>query len=430
MRKYKFAKTFILSIFFTTLFLVAQNISYASSACNEVFVDVKTDNVFCNYIEYLFHQNVISHNQNFNPDENITKAQLLKLISVGFKLDKDTDNETVQIFPDVEDTNVFFNYINSLANHNILPDLPSENLYPASFATRDYTITVLAKALSILEEQPIISNSTKVSFSDLSANTELNDYVNFVLEQNPTLNDESKIISGFSDGTFRPNDLITRAQAAKLITNAMKTAGINLVACELEYCQDMFIAEDVNRTLAGQFFSIAFDGNWNDKLEKHVGFFETHLLSLVNTTKEQDVNSAQITSLYHANQRANASFFAYDTEKESSTSSLEDALVAIDPNKLPSQTFGELLASLAVSDGTGAGETKTEMLETRTIANGFYVAKLKMSQVASPDGGLKDIYAWLGTKVVKDVIYISIIQFEEDKNAEEMLRLFDGFSIV
>ncbi|SHF63022.1 S-layer homology domain-containing protein [Caldanaerobius fijiensis DSM 17918] len=56
------------------------------------------------------------------------------------------------------------------------------------------------------------------------------DIPSYMTDENLMLQRLSKlgIISGFSDGTFRPNDAVTRAQFAKMITTALKISSTNL----------------------------------------------------------------------------------------------------------------------------------------------------------------------------------------------------------
>jgi hypothetical protein len=59
-----------------------------------------------------------------------------------------------------------------------------------------------------------ITNATSSKFQDMAVDFWGTDYANIGLTKN--------IISGYSDGTFRPNQPITRAEAAKIVSYLLK----------------------------------------------------------------------------------------------------------------------------------------------------------------------------------------------------------------
>ncbi|MER1998639.1 MAG: S-layer homology domain-containing protein, partial [Lysinibacillus sp.] len=109
-------------------------------------------------------------------------------------------------------------FANDIANHQmkteltywankgvILPDAKG-NYNPDKLVTRGEFATYITRALNLPA-----TNSTH-TFKDINAGT--------TLAQNVSAAINAKIISGYSDGTFRPNDKITRQQMAVMLSRA------------------------------------------------------------------------------------------------------------------------------------------------------------------------------------------------------------------
>ena len=60
---------------------------------------------------------------------------------------------------------------------------------------------------------------TDTSFSDVESNKWYAEYIKFAVE--------NKWINGYSDGTFRPNNSITRDEAAKILARAIQLSTHN-----------------------------------------------------------------------------------------------------------------------------------------------------------------------------------------------------------
>jgi len=127
--------------------------------------------------------------------------------------------------------------INTLASRLIISG-KSENTYgPEDPVTRAQFVTLIVKALG-LEMNP-----AKAAFTDLNSNDWYAGAVGTAVE--------AGIINGYADGTFRPNNCITREEVAAIIVQAMKVTGKS----------ETMNAEDANRYLA-RFADGASIGNW------------------------------------------------------------------------------------------------------------------------------------------------------------------------
>lgn len=80
------------------------------------------------------------------------------------------------------------------------------------------------QAAAFINRKLHLKSSSTTSFADVSANMSFASDIAAVKE--------AGIIQGFSDGTFRPNDILTRAQMAAIIDRAFKLSERNTIASE------------------------------------------------------------------------------------------------------------------------------------------------------------------------------------------------------
>jgi cysteine-rich repeat protein len=99
---------------------------------------------------------------------------------------------------------------------------------PFSEITRAEALKIIFQGFNIGKPEKLISSD----FKDIKKTDWFNDYVG--------LAEKAFIIKGFSDGNFRPNDFIRRAEALKII---MLVAGINTDHANMDYIANVF---DVN----------------------------------------------------------------------------------------------------------------------------------------------------------------------------------------
>ncbi|MER1998533.1 MAG: S-layer homology domain-containing protein [Lysinibacillus sp.] len=113
-----------------------------------------------------------------------------------------------QYFSDVKEKDYYYDAVNSLYERGIISGKGDGKFVPADFVTRGQAAKMLALALQL---EP---SSSKQKFRDVSQNNGNYDYIQALAERG--------IINGFSDGTFKPNVIITRNQMAKILANAYK----------------------------------------------------------------------------------------------------------------------------------------------------------------------------------------------------------------
>ncbi|SIR09621.1 S-layer homology domain-containing protein [Domibacillus enclensis] len=109
-------------------------------------------------------------------------------------------------FVDVPDTNRFYENIDALSDLNIISGYPDGTFQPKAEVTRGQAAILIGRALGL--------DGTKraTSFSDVNAANTASGYIESAAA--------AGIISGFPDGTYRPNEPVTRGQTAILMGRA------------------------------------------------------------------------------------------------------------------------------------------------------------------------------------------------------------------
>jgi hypothetical protein len=166
----------------------------------ELFLDVKKDNIYFTYIEDLKNNNIVSGNNNyFYPDSPITRGEFSKVLANGVGFDLIDTNKS---FADISG-NVFEKYIRTLQSNQIVQG-QNGLFYPDNFVSRAEAIKMLVKAFNLEGE-------TNHSFQDLKND----DFKPLIL-----IAAANEIIG--KGRIFDPYSSITRAQVAKIISNARK----------------------------------------------------------------------------------------------------------------------------------------------------------------------------------------------------------------
>lgn len=139
----------------------------------------------------------------FAPSENVTRAEFVKLITEGFKIEKG-DGEAK--FDDVAENAWYAEFIMRAASKGIVSGTGSAFL-PNNQITREDAAVIIARVLGK-------ESSDALTFADAA---DASDYAKSAVA---ALTAE-KIINGVGDNKFAPKMNLTRAQAAVLIYNAL-----------------------------------------------------------------------------------------------------------------------------------------------------------------------------------------------------------------
>lgn len=142
----------------------------------------------------------------FRPTEGLRRSELAKLLIKAFALTQNGDSPT---FTDIPSNHWAVSYISTAASQGLVGGYPDGRFGPDEFATR----AQVAKILVTIKGYPTSGVTTK-TFSDIP-----DGYWGYPYIETAAKN---YLISGYSDGTFRPNAQVTRAEAAALIYRALK----------------------------------------------------------------------------------------------------------------------------------------------------------------------------------------------------------------
>lgn len=204
--------------------------SVTPTACTIEFADVLPGSTFYEPIHCIACRGIMSGypcggegepcNSNedpyFRPGANITRGQIAKVValSAGYN-----DEITEQTFQDVAPGSTFFTWIGQLELHDVIsgyacggtgePCVAPGNMpyfRPNATATRGQ----LTKVIVISSGLPIDITGGP-HFTDVAVGSTFYDYIETLFN--------AGAINGYPDNTFRPNNQVTRAQAAKIIAN-------------------------------------------------------------------------------------------------------------------------------------------------------------------------------------------------------------------
>ena len=118
-------------------------------------------------------------------------------------------------FSDLSNDHFAFEAIQQLSSKGIISGYTDDTFRPTDFVTRGQAAAIINR---ILQQQP----RTIQYFSDVSIH---NGFVKDIAAIK-----ELGVINGFSDGTFRPNDTMTRAQMAVIVKNAFNINTLSSVS--------------------------------------------------------------------------------------------------------------------------------------------------------------------------------------------------------
>ena len=187
----------------------ATQVSGGGGTCVMNFSDVPSGNEFYTYIRNLYCNNprVVTgfSDSTFRPYDATKRAQLAKMLVLAFNMNINTSGGPH--FTDVPASNEAYQYIETVYNRNIVTGFDNRLFKPWDQVKRGQVAKMVVGAANIT-----INTSGGPHFSDVPASNEFYRYIETARSNN--------MISGFSDGTFRPYDNAKRGQIAKIIDTA------------------------------------------------------------------------------------------------------------------------------------------------------------------------------------------------------------------
>ena len=144
-------------------------------------------------------------NGNFHPEKEITREEIVKLVTELFEI---TTDKADMEFADCRVTDWYYPYIMAAKYNRVIKGIEKDRFGVGQAVTRQDLAVILNRAMSFGNYD--FEGAASVSFADESA-IEL-----YALDSVLSLGMEG-IVNGFEDGTFRPQEKTSRAEAAVMI---------------------------------------------------------------------------------------------------------------------------------------------------------------------------------------------------------------------
>ncbi len=142
----------------------------------------------------------------FYPEKTVTREEVLKMICIAFKVDFSGGDSS---FEDVDKGSWYYNYVSSAQKAGIVNGINDKLFGIGQSVTRQDICVMIARALGENTDGYPEGMFTDVSdVSPYAANS-----VNYLSSM--------YVVNGFTDGSFRPLANCTRAEAVKIISNAL-----------------------------------------------------------------------------------------------------------------------------------------------------------------------------------------------------------------
>ena len=163
------------------------------------------------YINQLYEDDVVSGyiDGRFGPDDPVTRAQIVKIAMLAFDYDVTGDFES-NPFTDVISSDWSYDYVLSAENEEVVSGYSDNTFRPDNEVTRAEALKIILVGGGITEYDSVVPN-----FSDV-------DTVIDWFAQYTAYAKTSGLVGGYSDGTFRGNQSITRAEVCKIVVELME----------------------------------------------------------------------------------------------------------------------------------------------------------------------------------------------------------------
>ncbi len=169
------------------------------------FIDVKW--LWCENIVNTLHDLGLVNGrteESFAPNDNLTRAELVQLLANLSNADLNAYANADVKFADVETNAWYYGAVMWAANNNIVYGMGNDSFAPDISITREDTATIIYRYLGV---DAAAENNSFTDTNEISA---------YASDAVKTLSSEG-IINGYPDNTFRPNNTITRAEAASVL---------------------------------------------------------------------------------------------------------------------------------------------------------------------------------------------------------------------
>lgn len=179
-----------------------------------IFPDIGNHTFVC-YVAQLAKDDVVHGyaDGEFKPDDIVTRGQMTKFIVNAFKIPMNTDGDG---FSDVPKDHTMYPYIQTLKNLGIVGGYSDGEFKPDRELSRDESTKFVVKAMENYGK--VFNIKIYEEFPDVADDNVFYDYIYKLYY---TKNGGETIIGGYSDGSFKPDEQLTRGQMSKIIYNSI-----------------------------------------------------------------------------------------------------------------------------------------------------------------------------------------------------------------
>lgn len=144
----------------------------------------------------------------FDPNGYVKREEFVKMLCLAFDIERDSN--VAAEFSDVDKNAWYENYINTAYSKGIVTGI-NENTFGIGAELTRQDLCVMAVRVKGVEE----STGEELDFADTDSISEYaKDAVSYLVKNG--------VVNGFEDGSFKPQEKCTRAQAAKIIYELME----------------------------------------------------------------------------------------------------------------------------------------------------------------------------------------------------------------
>jgi hypothetical protein len=181
--------------------------TWTPGPCNMRFYDLPDTSWAYSYISNLYCRNVVSgfSDGTFRPNADITRGQFTKMLVLSFNMAGQTPSQAT--FADVPLGSTYSAFVETAARAGIVGGYSDGNFRPNESVTRGQAVKMITIAANWGQAYPPVA-----TFADIPSGHWAFGYVESAYRQG--------IINGYSDGTFRPQVGMSRAQVSKVLTIA------------------------------------------------------------------------------------------------------------------------------------------------------------------------------------------------------------------
>lgn len=173
------------------------------------FTDIK-GNWAESHIEYLYSKGISNGTgaNTYSPGKTLSKAEFVKMLVSTLK-GIDLKEAKSGVFKDVADGQWYTDYVNWAGVKGIVAGVENDNFRPNDAVTREEMAVMIYNAAKIMN----IDLGTNVEYKEFPDAAKISDWAKDAVKAVQ----QSGIINGKPDGSFDPQGLATRAEAAKII---------------------------------------------------------------------------------------------------------------------------------------------------------------------------------------------------------------------